>query len=1211
MNALDAMDTAPPPAVKGTISLDDMDTAAPPQVEQPQPSATGQSVEPVSGWAKGWKNFTGHWNLGVGSISKAGAGWQLATNDAMSFEDAQHQVMTDAMVQSQHDSEDYGNIHAYTKMAAQFGGSITEQLPTMGLGAGGAALGAGAALLAGGVAAAPIVLGAAAGGAVVFGSVAAGHAVYDAMQRGVDRTNARYAGAAAGIANAAIAMASGGALGKGVTEAGGMILTSPPVKQMVMESAQRMAGQMGIQIAGGELSALTDSIIKYIATRASASATPYTYEEAKSDMLRATMQTFMMAPALVAGGEFTGALAGRVFKTPIERTNAMKQWFDAESKAIEQKHLQNLMVNANLVAQSNLPTHIKVKAISHMAAQVERAKLVDAAALAAKAKPKANPAAGQAPAMSDNPLENRERLSGFIEKTAQRVAPWSRTFGQPFMTQEGQLAIAFQDAPDMEPLATKLGTSEAVEAVHTYKRDYSAIYNQHMQKATGLTPADVQNLAHKALTDDLTINHTAVFQSSGAKPFGLTRKEFESQAWYQGDQSGGTNPSSGWWSYDPEYAGRFASNRKPEGAVRVRLARDFPSELFQNPENKVTEEIVDQAVVRKFKQTKAVGQEQYLYHNPADDALIPHSAEVPASATKDVYGYLQKQLIEKKQTALHLTAGEAISYLLWSDNQDAQAALFEPFRLSADGTKIGNGFSLDTVAKMKDALHDADPKYLAALDGLKDFYDTMGPILKADHDALTGGNLHLQTNYGGSVYRDGDVTLADKERNMTPLLPGGEVVRPPRFTNQRAASKVFIKPRDAFQNAATRVRQQAQWRGMAEHAPLWNDLISDIPFKTAVDTKFPGLFKAIEQGYVDTIHGFGAEQGNAFFNLVMRARGFRKLAGKVVQTAKHMTTLTNFAMYQFRGKPIPAADFTAGVLDAHAHWGSVVKQLFSWDEVKNRYAEPEKILAGLNSDSMSPRETRIQRAFMKPFELGDQYALIAGTHTVYKYVLKETGDAKIAKTEAVKAFKNFLASGSMDQQGAIMRTDAGKAVGQFKQPEIRLAQNTTEQWRKATNNPTPQNIANAVRTHMLSSIAAALFVLPETVVATGIGAVVGNNSAAAEQQFRMWQRFQLGNVYPIIGDFLTNTHTAVTNYGTELATGENPNHNMFEFTVAPFDSIESAAKLIGDAAHWAEGKGTVHLIWKTALDAIGATNAPVPEALPRGGDALTQLLGVE
>lgn len=1080
MNAFDALDNAPPPAVKGAVTFDDMDTAPPPQVAVPQVSGTGQSVEPVSGWAQGWKNFTAHWTLGASSITKAGAGWQLATDDSKTFEDAQHDVMTDTVVQAQHDAEDYGNGPGFVQAAQKFGGMITEQLPTMGLGAGGASLGAGAALLAGGVAAGPLVLGAAAGGAVVFGSVAAGHAVYDLMQRGVDRNSARVAGLAAGIANAAITYASGGALGKGATEAGAMVMQSPPVKQAVLEVAKRLAANTGVQIGAGELSALADGVMKYVATQVSTGAKRYTGQEALDDFTRASMQTFMTAPFMSATGELTGAVVGRVFKGPAERAKAMQDWFNRESAAIQQKHMQNLMTNAAQVLQSPLIPTIKAAAIKQLMSDSERAKLVDTAALAAKAKPKANPAQGQAAALSDNPLENKERLSGFVTKTSQKIMPWSREFGQPSVTQEGQLAIAFQDTPGFEDLATKFGTTEAVEAVATHKREYTEIYNKNMEKATGLTPAKVQDLAHKALTDDLTVNHT--------------------------DASG-------------------------------------------------------------------------------------------------------------KQSTFELNADEAISFLLWSDNQDAQAALFEPFHLSKDGTKIGNGFSLDTVAKMKDALYDADKQYLSALDGLKGFYDEIGPILKNDYETIyPGETLNLQHNYGGSIHRDGATEVTANPDKLRPLIPGGEI-RNPSFTNQRGPSKVQIQPRGAFQNAASRIRQQAQWRGMAEHAPLWSDLMENKPFKTAVETKFgKGLYKAIHQGYIDTVNGFGAEQGNKWLNNVMKARAFSKLAFKAMQMFKHMNTLINFSLFEFQGKPIPAADFTAGVLDAHAHWDAAVKQAFSWDEVKNRYANPEQILAQLNADSMTPGEARVQRAFMKPFELGDQYALIAGTHMVYKYVLKETGDAKLAKGEAVKAFKNFLASGSMDQQSALGRTSIGKAALQFKQPETRLAQNNLESWRRAANFPTPENVAKAVRTHMLTAVASAFFVLPETLFATGAGMMTGNMADAAEKQFRFWQHLTLSNQFPVIGDLLTSVHTVAVNNAEKMVTGTNPNHRVFDFTVAPADSIESAVKLVGDAAKWIDGEGSLKLVYKTVLDSIGAANLVgkgFPEAPIRGADWASSILGLE
>lgn len=1072
--------TAPPPVpYSGKIDVTQLDPLL--GGSAGAPSQTGQSNEPVPGWSEAYKNLSAHYATGMGGISQSLAGIGLATDNGKSFEDAQGEVETDALQQAQKDAEDYGNTGGFQRFAQQAGGLAAETLPSLVIG--GAAMLAGAGVAA--VVGAPLVVGAAAGGALVAGTLATGSMMYFAMQHGVDRDHARMAALGNGAAHAAIAYVTGGALGKGLEGAQSAALNSPTVKGAILGTVAHLAKSMGIQLGGNELDAFVDSIDRYIITRTSADNTPYTSQEATSDFMKATIQNFETVPAITLAGEGGGFATGRFFRSPQERAKALTDYLDTQGKAITQKHQQQFLANASAILKAQGQPKAKAMAITALKSQSERLALVEQAALAVRVKQGANPLRGRVE-ISDNPLENNERTETFLKKTIDRVAPWSRTFGQPFITHDGQLMLAFQDATNASELTKEFGISKAVEEVATLKREYSDIYYGHLTKAVGKSNYDVQKLEHAALTDRFNVDHT--------------------------DANG------------------------------------------------------QQATIKE------------------------------------------------------ITAGEAMSYVLWADNDDAKAALFEPQHKGKTGTLVGNGFSQDTIHKLSAALYDSDPDYIKALDGLKNFYNEMGPILKAEYEALNPGEtLKLQWNYGGSIYRDGETEIAVPEDAIKPRIPGGEIADP-RFTKKRAASKTFIKPRDAFQNAANRVRQQAQWRGTAEYAPLWHDLMNNKDFKRGIETKFgTAVYKSIKQGYVDSVSGVPAAQDayGKWLNVVMKARSLSKLGLKPMQMAKHWMTLINFTLHEYNGKLLPSEAFTAGVLDAHLHWDAVSKRVLGWDEVKNRYAKPEEILSQLNSNSMGPLETKIQRGFMKPFEWGDKYSLIAGAHAVYKYVLKETGDPVKAKAEAVRAFKNVLASGSLDQQSAITRNRSAKAVMQFKQAETRLAQNAMDKWRTAKNFPTLDNINKAVRTHILTSIAAALFVLPETALAVITGELSGDDKLKGkedERVFRFFQRMTLSNMLPLIDDLLTNSTTQLVNSGTKLVNGEGTNFPVYDFTIAPADAIKSVYEFQQDATKWIEGDGDLHLIYKTALDAIGSANlvgGAFPETLPKGLDWLSQIFGLE
>lgn len=329
----------PTPAVAlAAPSSEDQDLVAP-NVPPKAVSSTGQTTEPLHGWAFAFKGLSDRWTLGAGALVKGFKGIQLATSD-MPFDEAKDGLETQTLLQAQHDKEDYANTHGYWQAlgADVFGGSLTEALPTLMTSVGGATIGAGVGALARNPEA-----GAQAGLALTFGAISAGQTQYDLMERGIDRDHARAGAIASGAANAAMALfgtQSANAAAQGIASG---VINSPGFKQAVVKTTLHIAKNLGAQVGLQSANALYDSWIKYMTTRTSNGAKPYTMDEARSDITNAAVQALIVGGEITAGTTLLGGAVGARAKGAADPIKAMAEAIDRQTELLKQEEREKLV----------------------------------------------------------------------------------------------------------------------------------------------------------------------------------------------------------------------------------------------------------------------------------------------------------------------------------------------------------------------------------------------------------------------------------------------------------------------------------------------------------------------------------------------------------------------------------------------------------------------------------------------------------------------------------------------------------------------------------------------------------------------------------------------------------------------------------------------------------------------------------------------------
>lgn len=1382
---------APPDPVPENITpsiehADDLQSLinAPPDPDVPlKTSSTGLTKEPLQGWAVAYKGLSDRFTLGAGAINKGLSGWNLAIYDDVDFEQAKSTVETQAMLQAQQDKEDYANDHGYFEFAnmkvsaADLGGGwLAEQLPTLGLGGGAALIGGGVAAVAG----APIAVGALGGAALLFGTLGAGQAVYDLTQHGVNRNTARLGGLVSGVANAALTYMGGAGAAKGVTGAAAAMLEQAPVKEALMATTKRMAESMGVQIAAGEAGALVNGIVKYIATRTSIDATPYTNQQAIDEFLQASLQTMVLAPTITASGEGAGAALGKINQhfAPGEWAKAINKQLDKKLADLEVKRQSMLFGQAIKEAEAENPVAPKPVDQAEIEAspqvqvldrQIEARRAANAKELERllKAKEEIDAArAAEEQAQADNTENDFHGTSSKINYLGEHTGSGERNLFGPGFYVTASLNIAKQYTRKGR------GTSPTVYKVKWLGDKPPKLLDLDKPLPKDLYEAFLDHEEHMPFPEEL--NNRPVTQLYAVFKEAMADNElYSSEAYERMEMLVERMKNAGFDGFTHEGGGRvrkggerhqvkiyFDTTKlsieelppvKPKSWLETIDANDLPRKIEEaNPVAPLIEErqrtvtelgtqaeakalaeavekqrqaiaarvekvfaptsademkaLIDKALLasrvlpgagkkllaaakkakvegreltevetaaldkewllnmtpheakerlhgilskymtkhmpwartagytafnvagklgivfqdvpnpeplmRAFDPGPAVDRAQTL-HRTYDDMLYDHlskatglsKAKVTDLGWKAAHQKIDVEYIgaDNQRHPLKITADEAMSYLLWMKNTDALAALRD--------VKRGNGFTLktdllpgsdSTELVLQKALEDLNPNYVKALQGFETFYDEIGPIFKKVFEEQNPGvELNLQSFYGGTIRRRGMNRVETED--LVPTAPGQEFefsgksvgVNDPRFSRERGDSTVYIEPHGAFKNAADRTRVQAHYEAMVEPAKLWNALIRNDEFRYAVETKFgKHLYDSIYQSYKDVITGIPAAKQayNGWVDRMMTSRSVIKLAAKPMQTLKHWTTLVNFQLYKYDGQLIPGTEFSKGVLDYLANKGKADKMILGWDEVKNRYASVEQISTVIKPESMSPTAQRVQHATMAFFAKGDKDALLPGVWSVYKFVLKKTGDKELAKAEAISSFRNVLASGALDQISDWQKGPILRLFAQFKQPEMRLAQHVLEAQRKAANFPTTENIQAALRVRFISSVSAMLFVLPETLLT-----VAFKPDQAEEAVFRMFQRFRLGNMFPALAEIATSTDTILHNAVFDM------HYHHWKPTIGPLEAGTKTIDLVQDVIKLMEGEedDQLKLVFKTALDLIeGPGNAAgigVPE----------------
>ncbi|HEY9791450.1 MAG TPA: hypothetical protein V6D22_13685 [Candidatus Obscuribacterales bacterium] len=463
-----------------------------------------------------------------------------------------------------------------------------------------------------------------------------------------------------------------------------------------------------------------------------------------------------------------------------------------------------------------------------------------------------------------------------------------------------------------------------------------------------------------------------------------------------------------------------------------------------------------------------------------------------------------------------MSVDEAISYLLWAENSDAQAALYAP-----DGNNFPRDYEITLTEAIK-ALPEGQ-KYLDALEGFRKFYLQMGKTLKEVHDRATGDDLELQINHGGTIRRVGTV-----QADMTEIesrLPGQEYVAnngervesTHNATIERGALTTAIAKRGAFANAHSHAVATANYEANVERAGFWNQFVNDPDVVQGITGKWnKGLLERIRDRYRDQVHGVpAAQQGSiAEIDNIIRANRVSVLGSNPIYTLQHWFTLINFFLARDNeGVQIPFNELSDGFQHFFLNKIEAVNEIQSWDEVKARYADVNTV-GGIASGERTPEEVNYEKNALQWFQKGDMPALEAGTYAVYHVILNRTGDAVLAKQTAIQAFKDCLASGSSQQWTDLTTNKITKLFTAFEQPTIRLRQHSFEAKLTANNFPTAKHFQDQLRAELVARTASTVFLAPKLAVAVADAAILHNPSTLFNTMLRMGTTLTFGNMLP-------------------------------------------------------------------------------------------------
>jgi hypothetical protein len=557
-----------------------------------------------------------------------------------------------------------------------------------------------------------------------------------------------------------------------------------------------------------------------------------------------------------------------------------------------------------------------------------------------------------------------------------------------------------------------------------------------------------------------------------------------------------------------------------------------------------------------------------LMHEAATTEINGTWSDGRPIAAPDEHGVMRK-----------FTVADAMSYMKWAKNKDAQAALYSP-----EGNNFPSDFA-DTLQKHIEALPNGD-KFIKALEGLDNFYKETGPILKDVHDRHTGGNLPLQDNYGGPIKRLGSVP--EPLNGLAPSLPGrGSVVtgKSPvkaKFsaTIRRGAVEQPIVAQGAFTNAVKYAAGLANYEANIGRYKRWDGFVNDPIVKRGITEKWgKDVLDMLRNRYLDHVHGVPAVQRAQveWIDSVMRANRISVLGANPLYTLQHWFTISNFFLARYNGKLLGDA-LLPGMVEAILHPRKAADEVLSWDAVKERYNNPNTI-GGIVSGNQSPKGAEAEKRAMGWFERGDKPSVVIGAYAVLKAVQGITGDYEEAKRVATKVIEDVLPSGRSNKWTELTTNPTLKPFTQFAQPDLQLRQHSFEAKLLQKNFPSPENLANQIRTEIIARTAATLFLTPKLAVSLAEAAWTGNPDALARTSIRIASKITLGNMLPGV--------ESLGEVGLSTLTGVSPMEADLETAVGR--GFVGAGKLLGhDVPNVFSGDLSIHSILQSVIHAYQA-----------------------
>lgn len=103
-----------------------------------------------------------------------------------------------------------------------------------------------------------------------------------------------------------------------------------------------------------------------------------------------------------------------------------------------------------------------------------------------------------------NAAAAKNRFDNMVGNYIRSNLPGSRVYGYQSGSQSGKLLIAFQDAPNPEPLARQFDTYTAEQEAGRRQRLYDDMRQEAVMKETGLDQTGLEDLIHKAKNTELT-----------------------------------------------------------------------------------------------------------------------------------------------------------------------------------------------------------------------------------------------------------------------------------------------------------------------------------------------------------------------------------------------------------------------------------------------------------------------------------------------------------------------------------------------------------------------------------------------------------------------------------------------------------------------------------------------------------------------------------